>query len=65
MLPVSLSMLPTDDPEKNRLSARARRYARVGTNVGGVAARIAGQRMLGRPADRTGNAIALTAALGG
>ncbi|HEU5016535.1 MAG TPA: AarF/UbiB family protein [Pseudolabrys sp.] len=58
-------MLPTDDPEKNRLSARARRYARVGTNVGGVAARIAGQRMLGRPADRTGNAIALTAALGG
>jgi hypothetical protein len=27
------------DREANRLSARAARYARVGTNVGGVAAR--------------------------
>jgi predicted unusual protein kinase regulating ubiquinone biosynthesis (AarF/ABC1/UbiB family) len=55
---------PTDS-EKNRFSARARRYARVGTSVGGVAARMAGERFLGRTADRAGNAIALTAALGG
>ena len=54
-----------DDREKNRFSARARRYARVGTSVGGVAARMAGQRVLGRPQNRAGNAIALTAALGG
>ena len=29
------------DSEKNRFSARAARYARVGANVGGVAARYA------------------------
>ena len=57
-------MPPTDD-EKNRFSARARRYARVGTQVGGVAARMAGQRVLGRTPDRGGNAMALDAALGG
>jgi hypothetical protein len=32
------------DTERNRLSARAARYARVGANVGGVAARLAGAR---------------------
>jgi predicted unusual protein kinase regulating ubiquinone biosynthesis (AarF/ABC1/UbiB family) len=57
--------MPPDDSEKNRFSARARRYARVGTSVGGVAARMAGDRMLGRTPDRAGNALALTAALGG
>ena len=36
----------------NRFSARAARYARVGANVGGVAARIAGAR-LSRPARST------------
>ena len=36
--------MPPTDREKNRFSARARRYARVGTNVGGVAARMAGAR---------------------
>jgi predicted unusual protein kinase regulating ubiquinone biosynthesis (AarF/ABC1/UbiB family) len=35
------------DSEKNRFSARAARYARVGANVGGVAARYAGRRMIG------------------
>jgi predicted unusual protein kinase regulating ubiquinone biosynthesis (AarF/ABC1/UbiB family) len=53
------------DQEANRFSARARRYARVGTRVGGVAARMAGERYFGRTPDRAGNAIALTAALGG
>ncbi len=52
------------DPEKNRFSARAVRYAKVGTRVGGVAARMAGQRFLGAPGDRAGNAEALATALG-
>jgi predicted unusual protein kinase regulating ubiquinone biosynthesis (AarF/ABC1/UbiB family) len=64
MVPVS-SFMPPNDREKNRFSARARRYAKVGTGIGGVAARMAGERVLGRPANRAGNAIALTAALGG
>ena len=53
------------DREKNRFSARARRYAKVGTKVGGVAARMASQRFLGAPGSRAGNALALAAALGG
>ncbi|MCW5772776.1 MAG: AarF/ABC1/UbiB kinase family protein [Rhodospirillaceae bacterium] len=53
------------DREKNRFSARARRYARVGTQVGGVAARMAGQRLVGARGVRAGNAAALAAALGG
>ena len=57
--------MPPSDSEKNRFSARARRYARVGTRVGGVAARIATSRALGRTQDRGGNALALAAALGG
>src|SRR4249919_1751185 len=53
------------DTERNRLSARAARYARVGANVGGVAARLAGARFLGMTLDRGRNAIELAAALGG
>jgi predicted unusual protein kinase regulating ubiquinone biosynthesis (AarF/ABC1/UbiB family) len=56
--------MPTDS-EKNRFSARARRYAKIGSKVGGVAARMASQRFLGAKPDRAGNAIALAAALGG
>ena len=51
------------DDERNRLSARASRYARVGAQMGGVAARMAGARLTG--AGPTANAMALTAALGG
>ena len=58
-------MPPSDDSERNRCSARAARYARVGTRVGGVAARIAGQRLVGAQGGREGNAIALASALGG
>ena len=51
------------DREKNRFSARAARYARVGANVSGVAARYAGRRMLGgagsRPAGDRGRSEAL------
>ncbi|MFZ1104181.1 MAG: AarF/ABC1/UbiB kinase family protein [Hyphomicrobiaceae bacterium] len=53
------------DDEENRLSARAARYVRVGTNVGAVAARVAGQRLFGRDGDDAANAAALAAALGG
>jgi predicted unusual protein kinase regulating ubiquinone biosynthesis (AarF/ABC1/UbiB family) len=54
------------DREANRFSARAVRYARVGANVGGVAARIAGQRLFGRESDaNAANAAALAGALGG
>jgi predicted unusual protein kinase regulating ubiquinone biosynthesis (AarF/ABC1/UbiB family) len=53
------------DREANRFSARARRYARVGANVGGVAARIAGARFFGLDLDRVRNAGELAAALGG
>src|SRR3974377_312814 len=56
--------MPTDR-EKNRFTARAARYARVGTRVGGVAARMGADRMLGRAPDRAGNAVALASALGG
>ena len=55
----------TKDREANRFSARAVRYARVGTNVGGIVARIAGARLLGLGSDRGANAVALAAALGG
>ena len=56
---------PPTDRERNRFSARAARYARVGSNVGGVAARIAGARFLGFDIDRAKNAAELAAALGG
>ena len=56
--------MPTNS-EKNRFSARARRYANVGTRLGGTAARMAGARFFGTPFDRAGNALALAAALGG
>lgn len=54
-----------DDLEKNRFSARARRYARVGANVGGVAARLAANRILSGSHDRESGAADLAAALGG
>src|ERR1700754_1588467 len=53
------------DQERNRLSARAARYARVGTNVGGVAAKFAASRLFGFGLDRGRNASELAAALGG
>jgi predicted unusual protein kinase regulating ubiquinone biosynthesis (AarF/ABC1/UbiB family) len=57
--------MPDPDPEANRLAARAARYARVGANMGGVAARIAGNRLFGAEGHDASNAAALAAALGG
>jgi predicted unusual protein kinase regulating ubiquinone biosynthesis (AarF/ABC1/UbiB family) len=53
------------DREQNRLSGRLSRYARVGANVGGVAARVAGARLFGRDLSDPRNAADLSAALGG
>ncbi len=53
------------DQERNRFSARASRYVRVSTNVGAVAARLAGQRLLGVQGDQSKLAADLAAALGG
>ena len=53
------------DKEKNRFSARALRYGKVGANVGAVAARIAGRRLFGLEPERGKDAAALAAALGG
>jgi predicted unusual protein kinase regulating ubiquinone biosynthesis (AarF/ABC1/UbiB family) len=57
--------MPNRDTEANRFSARAARYARVGTNMGGVAARIAATRLFGLDRDRARSAADLAAALGG
>ncbi|WP_150522661.1 ABC1 kinase family protein [Roseibium sediminis] len=53
------------DRESNRLTARVGRYARVGTNVGGIAAKMAGARLFGLDLDNEKNAAELAAALGG
>ena len=51
------------DNEANRFSARAARYARVGANAGGVAARMAAASLFGGAS--ADNAAMLTKALGG
>jgi predicted unusual protein kinase regulating ubiquinone biosynthesis (AarF/ABC1/UbiB family) len=58
-------MADETDEERNRLSARAARYARVGTNMGGIAARFIGAQFFGLTIDRGKNAVELAAALGG
>ena len=54
-----------DGSESNSLPGRVRRYARVGRAVGGLAARIAGERYLGLKIDRSKHAGQLKTALGG
>jgi len=53
------------DDEANRFTARAARYARVGGNVGTIAAKVAGARLFGVDIDRGKTAADLAAALGG
>ena len=50
--------------DKNTLTRRVKRYARVGTAVSGVAARYARGRVLGRPLDAGEHAAQLKAVLG-
>ena len=56
---------PERRAEDNRLSGRVRRYGRVGRAVGGIAARVAGERYLGMEMDRERSAEDLRRALGG
>ncbi len=51
--------------DDNSLGGRVRRYAQVGSAVGGLAARLAGERYLGMSLDRERHASDLKAALGG
>src|SRR5204863_8639648 len=51
--------------DENTIRGRVRRYAQVTTAVGGLAARLAGERYLGMPLDRSRHASDLKAALGG
>ena len=51
--------------DRNSLTGRVRRYAQVSTAVGGLAARLAGERYLGMGLDRGRHASELTQALGG
>jgi predicted unusual protein kinase regulating ubiquinone biosynthesis (AarF/ABC1/UbiB family) len=51
--------------EADNLAGRVRRYARVGAAMGGLAARLAGERYLGVKVDRGRHAAELAAALGG
>lgn len=51
--------------ERNSLSGRVKRYAQVGRAVGGLAARLGTERVLGRPPDPGQHAADLTRALGG
>ncbi|NNE24229.1 MAG: AarF/ABC1/UbiB kinase family protein [Rhizobiales bacterium] len=57
-------MTDEHDGEGNRLTSRVGRYAKVGTSVGGVAARMAGARLMGGN-DRASEAKLLKEALGG
>ena len=51
--------------EASRFSGRLGRYARVGTQVGGLAAQVVGARVLGLDLDRGRHSADLKAALGG
>jgi predicted unusual protein kinase regulating ubiquinone biosynthesis (AarF/ABC1/UbiB family) len=51
--------------DRNSLSGRVRRYAKVGAAAGGLAAKVAGNRFLGLSIDKAEHAAEMQAALGG
>ncbi|MES1989605.1 MAG: AarF/ABC1/UbiB kinase family protein [Pseudomonadota bacterium] len=53
------------DEEKNSLGRRMKRYAQVGAGMGGIAAKVAGQRVFGLTPDNDKTARELKQALGG
>ena len=53
------------DDERDTVTGRVRRYAKVGTAVGGLAARLAGDKFLGIKIDKESHARDLKMALGG
>ncbi|MCF3933821.1 AarF/UbiB family protein [Acuticoccus sp. M5D2P5] len=52
------------DHERNSFSGRASRYARVGGNMSGIAAKMIGSRLFGTELDHDKNALELARALG-
>lgn len=58
-------MSDQDGMESNRLGGRVRRYAQVSTAVGGLAARLAGEKVLGLKSDQAKLASDLRQLLGG
>lgn len=58
-------MAQSKDRESNRFTARMGRYAKVGTNMSGIAAKFAGARFFGMNLDNAKNAAELAEALGG
>jgi predicted unusual protein kinase regulating ubiquinone biosynthesis (AarF/ABC1/UbiB family) len=54
-----------EPPPENTFGGRVRRYAQVSGTMGGLAARLAGQRLLGIDIDQTRHAEELRLALGG
>ncbi len=54
-----------NESESSRFSGRMRRYARVGSSVGGLAAQVVGARFLGIDLDKGRHSADLKAALGG
>ncbi len=57
--------MPKKPADENTLTGRVKRYAQVGGAIGGFAARMAGERVLGRKSDPSKNAESLKIALGG
>ena len=58
-------MARNGDNEQDTMTGRVKRYARVGTTVGGLAARFAGGRLFGMTLDKGEHAVELRNALGG
>ncbi len=56
---------PDYGSEDSRLSGRVRRYAKVGTSVGGLAAQVVASRVFGSKLDKTSHSADLKQALGG
>ena len=61
----SIEQEPDFGREDSRLTGRVRRYARVGTSVGGLAAQVVASRLFGTGLDRALHSSELKAALGG
>ncbi|MEM6680642.1 MAG: AarF/ABC1/UbiB kinase family protein [Pseudomonadota bacterium] len=55
----------SNDTEQNRLTGRLGRYARVSGSIGGIATKMAANKLMGREIDKAANAAELREALGG
>lgn len=64
-MPAAHHLVGMPEHDENTWGGRVARYARVGTAVGGLAARLAGERVLGIRVERERHAAELRAALGG